>query len=85
MESLFSVLLSLPFMYFGFVILTFFWWKISRRFFIFLFYFPKHTLKFKKSTWQLIVFNYGIFGPLGLAAISGYLYVSLIFLKLFVF
>jgi hypothetical protein len=81
MDSILSIFLTQPFMYLGFITLTFFWWKVSRRFFIFLFNFSENTLSLKKKSWQLIVFNYGIFGPLGLVSISGYLYVSLLFIK----
>jgi hypothetical protein len=68
----------------GLVTATWFWWKISRRFFIFLYHFSKDTLKFKKNSWQHVIFNYAIFGPLGLVNIFGYSYVLLIFLKLFI-
>ena len=68
-----------------FLQVTWYWWKISRKFFIFLFYFSKKKLKLKKSSWEHIAFNYGLFGPLGLANISVYLYILLIFLKFFIF
>tara|TARA_B100000780_G_scaffold278925_1_gene254415 strand:+ start:683 stop:946 length:264 start_codon:yes stop_codon:yes gene_type:complete len=83
-ESMLSIFLS-PFSGgLSFVIITWFWWKLSRRFFTFLFYFSEKTLKFKKHSWQNVVFNYLIFGPLGLANISAYLYILLIFLKFFI-
>jgi len=68
-----------------FTAITWFWWKTTRRFFIFLFYFNESKLKIKKNSWQYILFNYGIFGPLGVINISVYLYVLLVFIKFFIF
>jgi len=67
----------------GFILLTWIWWKISRNFFIFLFTLPKKILKIKKNSLQQILFNYGIFGPAALLAISGYAYTLLVFFKFF--
>ena len=75
-----TLLLRLLF-FLSFTVVTWFWWKISRRFFIFLFYFYKDFLKIKKNSLQDILFNYGIFGPLGLLCIAGYIYTFFIFLK----
>jgi len=68
-------------MFIGFAIITCLWWKISRRFFVFLAYFCEDKLKFKNGSWKKIVFNYGVFGPLGFVGISGYIYTLLIFFK----
>jgi len=68
-----------------FLQVTWYWWKISRKFFIFLFYFSKKKLKLKKNSWEHTAFNYGLFGPLGLANIFVYLYILLVFLKFFIF
>jgi len=81
METIFSVLFSFPAMCIGLAIVTLLWWKISRRFFIFLGYFSENKLKLKNGSWKKIIFNYGVFGPLGLTSIFGYLYVLLIFFK----
>jgi len=78
-----EVVPSIPFftLFTFFLVVTWCWWKISRKFFIFLFYFSKKKLKFRKNSWQYIIFNYGLFGPLGLANISLYLYILLVFHK----
>ena len=80
MENIFLVLFSFPIMCVGFAIVTWLWWKISRSFFIFLAYFSD-KLKLKNGSWKKILFNYGVFGPLGLTNISGYLYTLLIVFK----
>ena len=81
MKSIFLTLLSSPFMFFSFVIVTWFWWKISRRFFTFLFNFSEDRLEHKNGSLQKLLLNYGIFGPLGLLSISGYIYFLLILFK----
>ena len=85
MEAILSILFSPQFMCVTFIVVTWFWWVISRRFFTFLFYFSQDNLKLKKNSWQYIVFNYGIFGPLSLVSISGYMYALLIFFKFLIF
>ena len=85
MEVLLSFFLSLPIIVIIFAIITWFWWNISRNFFIFLSNYSEERIKSKKNSWKLIIFNYGIFGPLGIVSISGYLYVSLIFFKFFIY
>ena len=85
MKTLFEINFLLLFMCFGFLALTFFWWKASRKFFIFFFYFSENSMKLKKGSLQFILFNYGIFGPLGLASISGYFYVLITFVKFLTF
>jgi len=82
-DTIFLAPFSFLFMCFGFTLVTWFWWKISRRFFIFLAYFSESKIKLKNSSWKKIAFNYGVFGPLGLLSISGYLYTLLIFFKFF--
>jgi len=84
METILSISLSFLFMCFAIAAFTWFWWMISRRFFIFLFYFSEDALKLKNDSWKKIVFNYGIFGPLGLASISGYIYTLIIFFKIWI-
>lgn len=85
MESFFSIFLSLLLTCLGFVVVTWFWWVTSRKFFIFLLYFSEDKLKIKKKSWQKILFKYGIFGPLGLVGISGYIYCLLLFFKFSIF
>jgi|TARA_B100000780_G_C20873019_1_gene347227 hypothetical protein len=81
MENIRSVLFPLPIFFLTFALVTFFWWNISRRFFIFLFYFSETTLEFQKDSWKYTLFNYVIFGPLALINIFGYMYTLFVFFK----
>jgi len=79
-----TLLLRLLF-FLSFTVVTWFWWKLSRRLFIYLFYFFEDRMKLKKGSWRKIMINYVIVGPLGLVGITMYIYAVLIFFKFFIF
>ena len=85
MEDVLAISIFKLFMCIIFLLVSWYWWKMSRKFFIFLLYFSENKLKFKKNSLKNILFNYGLFGPLGLVNIFGYLYILLIYLKFFIF
>ena len=79
LEFILLMLASLPFMYFGFAVFVWVWWKSCS--WLFVWFVTVSERKFKKNSWQEKLFLSFFIGFGGIASIYLFIYLFIILLK----